>query len=190
MASEQMMSEAIARAVAEATRIVLQTMAEVQTERTQNTPGPKLGGPTFKQPSFDWEVLDKYTELKTFKLEVNNVLSTYNTLEAEKVAVVKNWLGRKGFHYLETLMPAEGEACNTEGLFDMLANKFKSQYNETIKSLQFRKQCQLECENVEEWMGKLHVAAVECNYREADRQLKEQFIHLEVSWYSLEQNIS
>ena len=26
-------------------------------------------------------------------------------------------------------------------------------------------------------MGRLHVAAVECNYQEIDRQLKEQFIH-------------
>ena len=26
-------------------------------------------------------------------------------------------------------------------------------------------------------MGRLHVVAVECNYREVDRQLKEQFIH-------------
>ena len=26
-------------------------------------------------------------------------------------------------------------------------------------------------------MGRLHVAAVECNYQEVDRQLKEQFIH-------------
>ena len=26
-------------------------------------------------------------------------------------------------------------------------------------------------------MGRLHVAAAECNYREIDRQLKEQFIH-------------
>ena len=47
------------------------------------------------------------------------MLSTYGTPEAEKVAVVKNWLGRKGIHYLETLMPAEKEACNTlDGLFD------------------------------------------------------------------------
>ena len=150
MASEQMLSEAIARAVAEATRIVLQTMAEAQTERTQNVVGPQLSGPTLKQPSFNWEVPDKYTELKTFKLEVNNVLSTYNTPEAEKVAVVKNWLGRNGLHYLETLMPAEEEACKTvEGLLDMLANKFRPQYNETIKSLQFRKLCLLECKNVE-----------------------------------------
>ena len=26
-------------------------------------------------------------------------------------------------------------------------------------------------------MGRLHIAAVECNFQEVDRQLKEQFIH-------------
>ena len=86
MASEQMMSEAITRAVAEATRIALQKMAEALTEKTQNAAGPKPGSPTLKQSSFNWEILDKYTELKTFKLEVNNVLSTYITPEAEKLA--------------------------------------------------------------------------------------------------------
>ena len=29
---------------------------------------------------------------------------------------------------------------------------------------------------MEEWMGRLHIA-VECNYQEVDRELKEQFIH-------------
>ena len=32
-------------------------------------------------------------------------------------------------------------------------------------------------ERAEEWMGRLHVAAAECNYRQVDQQLKEQFIH-------------
>ena len=50
--------------------------------------------------------------------------------EAEKLVVVKNWLGRKGLHYLETLTPTEREACNMlDGLFDTLATKFKPQYN-------------------------------------------------------------
>ena len=40
MASEQIMSETIARTVAEATRIALQTMAEAQTERAHNAAGP------------------------------------------------------------------------------------------------------------------------------------------------------
>ena len=65
------------------------------------------------------------------------MLSTYNTNEADKIAKVKNWLGRKGLHYIETLMENEKEACSTlGGLVNMLGDKFKLQYNETIKSLQ------------------------------------------------------
>ena len=30
---------------------------------------------------------------------------------------------------------------------------------------------------MEEWMGRLRTAVVKCNYKEIDRQLKEQFIH-------------
>ena len=63
-----------------------------------------------------------------------------------------------------------------EGLFETLTNKFKP-YDETIKSLQFRKLYRYEHENVEEWMGRLWVAAVECNYHEVNRHLKEQFIN-------------
>ena len=75
-------------------------------------------------------------------------------------------------------MATEKETCSTlEGLFEMLSNKFKPQYNGMIKSLQFRKLYQHDEENVEEWMGRLCIAAVECNYQEVDRQLKEQFIH-------------
>ena len=51
----------------------------------------------------------------------------------------------------------------------MLTSKFRLQFNETIKSLQFRKLCRNDGENVEEWMGRLRVAAIECNYQEVDR---------------------
>ena len=131
-----------------------------------------------KQPTFDWNAEDKYSKLKIFRLEVNSVLSTYSTPQTDKLAVLKNWLERKGPQHLETLMTVEWKMCNTlEGLFEALLNKFKAQYNETIKSLQFRKLFQCDEENVEEWMGRLCLAAVECNYQEVDRQLKEQFIH-------------
>ena len=93
-----------------------------------------------KQPTFDWNLQDKYSELEKFQLEVNNILSTYKTPQTDKLALVKNWLGRKGLQYLEMLTTAEKETCNTlEGLFDTLCSKFKPQYNKTIKSLQFRK---------------------------------------------------
>ena len=172
------MSEAITKAVAEATRIVIQTMAEMQTQRITSTSGPKLGSPTLKQPNFNWEASDKYTEWKAFILEVRNVLSTYNAQVTDKTAMVKNWLGRKGLHYIESLTEGEKEVCSTlEGLFDTLATKFRPQYNETIKSLQFRKLYRFEGESGDEWMGRLHMVAAEGNYREIDRQLKEQFIH-------------
>ena len=38
-----------------------------------------------KQPQFNWEMADKYTEWKAFMLEVRNMLSTYNTQEQEKL---------------------------------------------------------------------------------------------------------
>ena len=157
--AEQIMSEAVTKAVAEATRIEIQTMAEMQTQRLPNAAGPKLGSPTLKQPTFDWEAPDKYREWKAFILEVRNELSTYNAQEADKIAMVKYWLGRRGLHYIESLMANEKEACNMlEGLFNTLTTKCKPQYNEMVKSLQFRKLYRLESESTDEWMGRLQVA--------------------------------
>ena len=108
----------------EATRIVIQTMAEMQAQNMPNTAGPNLGGPILKQSTFNWEAQDKYTEWKAFILEVRNVLPTYNAQEPDKIAMIKNWLGRKGLHYIETLMASKNKTCNTlKGLFDMLATK-------------------------------------------------------------------
>ena len=90
MASEQIMSKAIARAVAEATRRAIQTMAEAQAEGTHDRSGPKVGSHTMKQPTFDWNAQDKYSELKTFRLEVNNILSTHNNPQTDKLLLVKN----------------------------------------------------------------------------------------------------
>ena len=62
------------------------------------------------------------------------------TCRKQKIAIIKNWLSRKALQVLETLMPVEKERCNTmEGLFNILINKFKQQYNETIKLLQIFK---------------------------------------------------
>ena len=76
----------------------------------------------------------------------------------DKLALVKNWLGRRGLQYLEMLTMAEKETCNTlEGLFETLCNKFKPQYNDTIKlHYSVRKLYRNENDNVEEWMGRLH----------------------------------
>ena len=62
-------------------------------------------------------------------------------------------------------------------LFKTVNRKFKPQYNETVKSLQFCKLIRQSNESAEEWMGRLRTAVVKCNYKEIDRQLKEQFMY-------------
>ena len=70
------------------------------------------------------------------------------------------------------------DKCNTlEGLFEILTKKFRPQFNETIKSSQFCKLSRQNGENAEEWKGRLWLSAIECNYKELNRQLKEQFIY-------------
>ena len=64
-------NDAVAKAVAEATTAAIQAMAAATTESPQNTVGPKVGGSATKQPSFNWEANDKYSELK--KLQVRSV---------------------------------------------------------------------------------------------------------------------
>ena len=82
-----------------------------------------------------------------------NVLSTYNAQEHDKIATVKNWLGRKRLHYIESITEAEKQVCGTlQGLFDTLSAMFWPQFSEMIKSLQFRKLCRVEDESAEEWM--------------------------------------
>ena len=132
MANEQTnTSEAIAQAVAEAT---IQAIPLAKAERTQNA-GLRLGRPVMQQPTFNWEADDKYNELINFRPKVNNIFKLYSIPQAEQIAIIKNWLCRKGLQFLESLTQMEQERCNTiECLFTTLSHKFKSQYNETIKS--------------------------------------------------------
>ena len=70
------------------------------------------------------------------------------------------------------------QPCSTlQGLFDTLPKKFRPQFNETTKLLQFRKLYRFKGKSIEEWIGRLCMAVAECNYKEIDWQLKEQFIH-------------
>ena len=46
------MNESIAKAVVEATWVTIQTLSEVQNQRSEDQRGPKLGSPVLKQPQF------------------------------------------------------------------------------------------------------------------------------------------
>ena len=64
MATEQIMSEAITKAVAEATGVAIQAMAEAHAEQMHTSSEPKIGSPTMKQCTFGWDAGDRYSELK------------------------------------------------------------------------------------------------------------------------------
>ena len=98
--------------------------------------------------------------------------------QTEQLAIIKKWLDRKALPFILSSTQMEQERCNTmEGLFTAFNRKFKPQFNETIKSLPAHKLSRKMKENAEEWMGRLRLAAVECNYKEVYRQLKEQFMY-------------
>ena len=69
MATEQdTIMQAIAQAAIEAARVVVQAMAIVRThrnDRMQNAVS-KIGRAIMRQPTFNWEEEDKYSELKNF----------------------------------------------------------------------------------------------------------------------------
>ena len=80
MASEQAIAnDVIAKAVAEATRPAIQARAAAMAERSQSMAGLKTGGLATKQPKFNCEADDKYSELKTFRLELNSII--YNNIQ-------------------------------------------------------------------------------------------------------------
>ena len=92
--------------------------------------------------------------------------------------MINNWLGREGLQLIATLTTEEQDACNDEkGLYETLRKQFKLQCNEMIRLLQFHKMVCCSNESLKELMGRLRTPAVECKYKEVDRQLKEQFIH-------------
>ena len=99
MAREQAIAnEAGAKTVAEVSKAAIQTMGAATVERPQSMAEPKIGGPAMKHPNTNWEADNKYSKLKNFRLEVNDILAAYNTHAASNS---KNWLGRKGLQFIE-----------------------------------------------------------------------------------------
>ena len=132
--AEQNMSNVIAKVVAEATKIAIQTMADIQVQQIDSQHGPRLGSPALKQPTFNWEATDKNTKWKAFTLEVQNVIPSYKVQEGEKITIIKNRLGRRGLQFIGSLTQEEKWACETfEGLCSTFVEKFHQhltkQYN-------------------------------------------------------------
>ena len=117
----------ITQVAAKAMRAAIQAIAAPNAENsTRQSVEPKVGRLMMKQTTFNWDTEDTCNELKNFRSEVNNVLKSYNIPDIEKIAIIKNWLGRKGLQLLETLTQAEQDKCKTtKELFITLNSKLK-----------------------------------------------------------------
>ena len=100
--------------------------------------------------------------MQNFKLKVSNALQNYNLGQTERVSVSKNLLGGEGLQIIVTLTGEELNVCNDDkSLLETFRKKFKPQFNEMIKSLQFCKLVSWSNVSVEDWMGRLRAAMVE-----------------------------
>ena len=76
---------------------------------------PHWWGPSLRQPVFNWNVEDKYTELKNFEVEVTNIFITKhcNINGTERVPIMKKWW--------------EGKDCNSYRLWQCQNKKHERQ---------------------------------------------------------------
>ena len=70
-------------------------------------------------------------------------------------------------------MNCERDTCKMAEIVFLI----KSYQSETILSLQYCKLKKKSHESPQKWMGRLHIKAMDCKYREYDRRLKEQFVN-------------
>ena len=116
------------------------------------------GGPVLEKPLFNWDAQDRYNELINFEMEVTDILEmrTYELTGAEKVPVIKDWLGQEDLQLIKTFTHDEKEKCRTaKGLLLVFSNQFKLQYKNHIISLQYHKLHRKINESDQEWIGRL-----------------------------------
>ena len=91
-----------------------------------------------------------------FEMEVTNILETraYELTDEGKVSVIKNWLDQEGLQLMKTFTLEEKKKSRTaKGLFSVLSNKIKAQYNRIVISLQYHKLRRESNESAQVWMA-------------------------------------
>ena len=74
--------------------------------------------------TYNWNAKGKCRELRNFKMEINNIFLTYSykISDAEKVPIIKNWLGREDLYFTQTLTKPEQEPCGPiEGVIEIFS---------------------------------------------------------------------
>ena len=68
------------------------------------------------QTAFDWTEPDRYADLWNFEMEVVHILQMkmYHLNDAEKVPIIKNWIGREGLQSIQTPTNTEKDTCKMQ----------------------------------------------------------------------------
>ena len=137
MASEQSMAQAIMSAAVETAEVVIMTVRgrnySQQCETSTNS--AKNRWVNSETANNSWKPSDKYADLCNFEIEVKKTFlaSNYNILESQNIPILMNWLGHRGFRFVQTLrMKNKTNAKPTSRLFEVLIDKYKTQQNYTL----------------------------------------------------------
>ena len=107
------------------------------------------------------------------EMEVTNILEmkAYELTYDENFPVIKILLGREGLQLIKTFMDEGKEKCKTvKGLFLILSSKFKLQHSSTKSQMKKK-------ETARDWMDRLWTKAADCDCKEYNSLLTEQFMN-------------
>ena len=136
-----------------------------------------MAGLNYYKPKFNWDALDKLSELDRFKSECEVLF--YGPLDESppnrQAGLVVNWLGSEAVLTLRSLSLMYDE-LNT--IFDALREVFRPIGNRTMSRFKFKSLKQKQGATVDAYMAELKVLIKECGYDQNMQNilLKDQFI--------------
>ena len=136
-----------------------------------------MGSLNYYKPTFNWDVLDKLSELDRFKSECEVLFAgPLDESPANRQAgLVVNWLGCEAGLTLRIL---DLMYDHPDTIFNVLREVFRPIGNRTMSRFKFKSIKQKQGATVDSYMAELKVLIRECGYNENMQNilLKDQFI--------------
>ena len=136
-----------------------------------------MAGLNYYKPKFNWDDIDKLSELANFKAECEVLFNgpLDESLPNRQAGLVVNWLGSEAGLTLRSLNLMYDEL---NAIFDALREVFRPIGNRTMSRFKFKSLKQKQGATVDAYMAELKFLIKECGYEENMRNilLKHQFI--------------
>ena len=136
-----------------------------------------MAGLNYYKPKFNWDALDKLSELDRFKSECEVLFEgpLYESPPNRQAGLVVNWLGSEAGLTLHSLNLTNDQP---DAIFIALRDVFRPIGNRTMSGFKFKSLKQKQGATVESYMAELKVLICECGYEEYMQNilLKDQFI--------------